>query len=84
MHSYLSIKEVQKTNFYPFHRICPNNLAQLDIGREIRKGGPEVVFAEGKEDPDIVRIVLSAINKKEKVMVSRIRRDELSKLWEEI
>jgi NCAIR mutase (PurE)-related protein len=77
---HLSIKEVQKQISIHSIEYVRNNLAQLDIGREIRKGVPEVVFAEGKEYRDIVSIVLSDINKKENVMVSRIRRDELSKL----
>ncbi len=81
---HLSIDEVQKQISIHSIEYVRNNLAQLDMGREIRKGVPEVVFAEGKEYPDIVRIVLSAIRKKEKVMVSRIRRDELSKLCKDL
>ena len=34
-----------------------NNLAKLDIGRDFRKGVPEVVLGEGKCSRDIVRIV---------------------------
>jgi NCAIR mutase (PurE)-related protein len=57
-----------------------NNLAKLDIGRDFRKGVPEVVLGEGKYSRDIVRIVLSAVKIKGNVVVSRIRRDELSKI----
>ncbi|HYX56513.1 MAG TPA: nickel pincer cofactor biosynthesis protein LarB [Nitrososphaeraceae archaeon] len=80
----LSIDEVQKQISIHSIEYVRNNLAQLDMGREIRKGVPEVVFAEGKEYSDIVRIILSAIRKKEKVMVSRIKRDELSKLCKDL
>lgn len=54
-----------------------NNIARLDVGRDLRKGVPEVVFGEGKEYRDIIRIVLSAVKVKENVLVSRIRREEL-------
>jgi pyridinium-3,5-biscarboxylic acid mononucleotide synthase len=81
---HLSIDEVQKQISIHSIEYVKNNLAQLDMGREIRKGVPEVVFAEGKEYQDIVRIILRAIRKKEKVMVSRIRRDELSKLCKDL
>src|ERR687890_31570 len=81
---HLSIDEVQKQISIHSIEYVRNNLAQLDMGREIRKGVPEVVFAEGKEYSDIVRIILSAIRKKEKVMVSRIKRHELSKLCKDL
>jgi NCAIR mutase (PurE)-related protein len=81
---HLSIDEVQKQISIHSIEYVKNNLAQLDMGREIRKGVPEVVFAEGKEYQDIVRIILRAIRKKEKVMVSRVRRDELSKLCKDL
>ncbi|HEX7208550.1 MAG TPA: nickel pincer cofactor biosynthesis protein LarB, partial [Nitrososphaeraceae archaeon] len=81
---HLSIDEVQKQITIHSIEYVRNNLAQLDIGREIRKGVPEVIFAEGKEYRDIVSIVLCAIKKKEKVIVSRIRRDELSKLCKDL
>jgi len=55
-----------------------NNLARLDIGRDFRKGVPEVVLGEGKHYKDIIRIVLSAVKIKGSVVVSRIRREELS------
>ena len=57
-----------------------NNLAKLDIGRDFRKGVPEVVLGEGKYSRDIVRIVLSAVKIKGNVVVSRIRREDLSKI----
>ena len=81
---HLSIDEVQKQISIHSIEYVRNNLAQLDMGREIRKGVPEVVFAEGKEYQDIVRIILCAIRKKEKVIVSRIRKDELSKLCKDL
>jgi pyridinium-3,5-biscarboxylic acid mononucleotide synthase len=81
---HLSIDEVQKQISIHSIEFVRNNLAQLDIGREIRKGVPEVVFAQGKEYRDVVHIILYAIKKKEKVIVSRIRRDELSKLCKDL
>ena len=33
------------------------NIAKLDIGRNLRSGIPEVVLAEGKEYSDLVKII---------------------------
>jgi NCAIR mutase (PurE)-related protein len=80
----LTIDEAQKQITIHSIEYVKNNLAQLDIGREIRKGVPEVIFAEGKEYNDIVNIILAALKKKEKVIVSRIKREELSKLCKDL
>lgn len=56
------------------------NLAQIDLGRDIRKGIPEVIFAEGKEQKDIIQIALSIVGKKGIVLISRIKKDQVSSL----
>jgi pyridinium-3,5-biscarboxylic acid mononucleotide synthase len=57
------------------------DIAQLDVGREIRRGGmPEIVFAESKEYKDIIRIVLAIVRRNGQAVVSRIRKNELSKV----
>jgi len=76
----LALEDVQKQISIHSIEHVGNNLAKLDIGRDFRKGVPEVVLGEGKSSRDIVRIVLSAVKIKGNVVVSRIRRDELSKI----
>jgi NCAIR mutase (PurE)-related protein len=57
-----------------------DNLAKLDVGREIRRGLPEIVFAENKEYQDILRIAEAAIKLNDNVIVSRIKKKDLTKL----
>ena len=55
-----------------------DNLARLDSGREIRRGVPEVIFGEGKQSRDIIKIVLAALKKQRNVLVSRVSDKELN------
>ena len=56
------------------------DFAKLDTHRDIRTGVPEAVFAEGKEDEEIVKILMSCANKG-RIMVTRLenRRYEVIK-----
>src|SRR5690242_10890665 len=74
----LSISEVQKEISIHSIEQVGQNLANLDLKRELRRGIPEVVLGEGKTSRDIVKIVLSALKVNSTVVVSRIRREELS------
>jgi pyridinium-3,5-biscarboxylic acid mononucleotide synthase len=76
----LALEEVH--NQISIHSIehVGDNLAKLDVGRDFRKGVPEVVLGEGKQPSEIVRIVLSAVRMKGNVVVSRIRREDLSNI----
>ncbi len=47
------------------------DIARVNVGREIRKGVPEVILAEGKRTDDIVRIALNVVNELGKAIVSR-------------
>ncbi|MDY6833556.1 MAG: nickel pincer cofactor biosynthesis protein LarB [Chloroflexota bacterium] len=47
------------------------NLAQLDIGREFRKGIPEIILAEGKPPEQTGQIALAMVQKQGHVVVSR-------------
>lgn len=47
------------------------DIAKLDVGREIRKGFPEIILAEGKTTEDVVRIALGLLESKGRVIVSR-------------
>lgn len=50
------------------------NLAKLDIGREARRGIPEIVIAEGKTPEDVVEIALGALTGQGRVIISRAKR----------
>ena len=47
------------------------DIAKLDVGREIRKGFPEIILAEGKTTEDVVRIALGLLESSGRVIVSR-------------
>jgi len=76
----LSLSEVKKEiSIHAVEEI--GDIAKLDVGRELRRGGlPEIIFSESKEFKDIVKIATAAVSSKGQVVVSRIRRDELSRL----
>jgi NCAIR mutase (PurE)-related protein len=76
----LSIDEVQRQITIDSIKLVSNNLAQLDIDREIRKEVPEVILAKGKENKDILEIVQASLNRNERVVVSKIQLGEIQKL----
>lgn len=55
-------------------------IAKLDVGRERRRGLPEIVFAERKEYADTVRIAEAAVKRNGQVVVSRARKKDLPRL----
>jgi len=55
-------------------------VARLDISRSIRRGIPEIVFAEGKSDADLTAICKSMLMRNGRVIVSRLSDSQLSKL----
>lgn len=55
-------------------------IAKLDVGRERRRGLPEIIFAERKEYADTVRIAQAAARRNGQVVVSRVRKKDLAKL----
>ena len=75
----LSLSDVQKEiSIHAIEKI--GDIAKLDVNRELRKGMPEIIFAENKEYKDIIRIALAAIRRNGQVVVSRIRKNELAKV----
>lgn len=57
-----------------------DNLAKIDIGREIRISTPEVILSEGKYPKDVIRIALSVLTKKDVVLISRIKENHFPEL----
>jgi pyridinium-3,5-biscarboxylic acid mononucleotide synthase len=76
----LSIEQVQKEISIHSIEFASENLAQLDVGREVRKGIPEVIYAEGKKCSDVIRIASAVLRRKGSVVISRVPRADLSKV----
>jgi pyridinium-3,5-biscarboxylic acid mononucleotide synthase len=75
----LSISDVEKEiSIHAIEKI--GEIAKLDINREVRKGMPEIIFSENKEFKDIIKIALAAIRRNGQVVLSRIRKNELSRV----
>lgn len=49
-----------------------SHVAKLDVGREIRKGLPEVILAEGKLASDVVKISKEMLRKTGRTIISRL------------
>jgi hypothetical protein len=56
------------------------NVAKLDIGREIRRSAPEIIFAEGKADEDLVAICTRMLEKNGRVIATRLTRGQMDAL----
>lgn len=76
----LSLSEVERQiSIHAIEKI--GDIAKLDVGREIRRGGmPEIIFAESKEYKDIIRIALAIVRRNGQAVVSRIKKNELSRV----
>jgi pyridinium-3,5-biscarboxylic acid mononucleotide synthase len=57
-------------------------LAKLDGNRELRKGIPEIILAEGKTAGDVVEICRSMLTKNGRVIVSRCSKDQIQVIKE--
>jgi len=56
------------------------NVARLDVGREKRRGVPEVVLAEGKKTDDLLAICARMVDRTGRAIVTRLDDDQLSRL----
>jgi NCAIR mutase (PurE)-related protein len=67
----LSVNEAKKQlSLYSIEEI--ENFAKIDLGREVRKGIPEVIFAERKENSEVKKIIKNVLKKTNSIVVSRI------------
>ncbi len=57
-------------------------IAKIDINRRKRRGIPEVIFAESKKLDEIKKIIKKTLEKTNSVVVSRINREDYSKIIE--
>ncbi len=49
-------------------------IARIDVGREFRRGVPEIILAEGKDVDELLEICLKTIEKTDRIIVSRASR----------
>jgi NCAIR mutase (PurE)-related protein len=54
-----------------------SKLAMIDVGRELRKGVPEVILAEGKRPEDLAEIALRMLNKNGRSIISRATKTQI-------
>ena len=59
------------------------DFAKLDTARDLRTGFPEAIFAEGKADPELLKIINSCA-KRGRVMVTRLEEDRYLKIKEKL
>jgi pyridinium-3,5-biscarboxylic acid mononucleotide synthase len=64
-----------KTSLLAIKRVA--RIAHLDVGREVRKGLPEVILAEGKSPQDVAEIVEEMVTKTGRAIVSRASKKHL-------
>jgi len=53
-------------------------IAKLDVNRDVRKGFPEIILAEGKRTEDLSKIALEILERKGRVIISRACREYLN------
>ncbi len=53
------------------------NLAKIDIGREHRRGIPEVILAEGKKPEDLTEIAIKMLRKSGRAIISRVTKEQI-------
>ena len=56
------------------------NVAKLDIGRATRRGIPEIIFAEGKSNEDLIEICTRMLGKNGRAILSRVSELQLTRL----
>lgn len=58
------------------------NVARLDVGRVVRRGVPEIIFAEGKSTEDLAEICRRMLEKNGRAILSRVSEQQLKQLKE--
>jgi hypothetical protein len=56
------------------------NLAKIDVGRELRKGVPEIIFAEGKTVEELAKIAVKTVNEAGRAIISKASKEHVEKL----
>ena len=58
------------------------NMARIDVGREYRKGIPEVILAEGKDAGDLAQIAATMLRESGRAIISRAVSDQIHAIRE--
>lgn len=75
----LSLDEAEKqVSIHAIEKL--GEIAKIDVGRQIRKGIPEIIFAERKEYEDIIRIATAAVKRNGQAVVSRVRKNHVGRV----
>lgn len=75
----ISVSKAKKMlSLYSIEKI--EDFAKIDINRKLRRGIPEVVFAEKKEFLNLKKIILNTTSKADSVLVSRINKNHYVKI----
>ena len=59
------------------------NVAKLDIGRELRRNTPEIIFAEGKATKDLLEICSRMLGKNGRAIATRLDDEQMDALKKE-
>ncbi|BDZ67095.1 nickel pincer cofactor biosynthesis protein LarB [Methanobacterium ferruginis] len=78
----LSVEEAEKM-LKTMQIVELEDFAKLDTARDIRTGFPEAIFAEGKNDQELVKIIQNCA-KRGRVLVTRLNEDKYSKIKNEL
>ena len=79
----LSLEEAEKrVSIHAIEKL--GEMAKLDVGREVRRGMPEIILAESKQYGDIIRIATAAVRKNGQVVISRVRKNHLGRISSEL
>lgn len=75
----LTVSQAKKMlSIYSIEKI--EDFAKLDVGRKLRRGIPEVIFAEKKQLAEIKKIMIAAINRSDSILISHINKNDYEKI----
>jgi len=75
----ITVEEAEKRiKLFALERM--GEMVKLDLGREFRRGIPEIIFAEKKDTDMLIEIILRKLEKTGKVIVSRITGEQLGRI----
>lgn len=61
-----------------------NNIAKIDVNRELRSGIPEIIYGKGKTEEQIIKIVIEVLKKKDLVIISKAEKLDINKIKDKI
>lgn len=75
----ISVAKAKKLlSLYSIEKI--EDFAKFDVGRKLRRGIPEVIFAEKKQFIVLKKIILGATSRSDCILVSRVNKDQYKNL----